>query len=156
MLICGLAGSASICFSRKPWGEAISHRKGMNFGIATSGKGKLYVHNPQLPSMALFFLSGIRNKKSLTVYGKAFEVPKVGIEPTLPKEHDFESCASTNSATLAFGGVQRYACCNFCTTSNYLYPLGLLDCHFQASRHISSTPRVAFQPNSFSALAGSA
>ncbi len=28
-------------------------------------------------------------------------VPKVGIEPTLPKEHDFESCASTSSATLA-------------------------------------------------------
>ena len=28
-------------------------------------------------------------------------VPKVGIEPTLPKEHDFESCASTNSATSA-------------------------------------------------------
>ena len=25
----------------------------------------------------------------------------MGIEPTLPKEHDFESCASTNSATLA-------------------------------------------------------
>ena len=30
-----------------------------------------------------------------------FFVPKVGIEPTLPKEHDFESCASTNSATSA-------------------------------------------------------
>ncbi len=28
-------------------------------------------------------------------------VPKVGIEPTHPKIHDFESCASTNSATLA-------------------------------------------------------
>ncbi len=36
------------------------------------------------------------------------EVPAVGIEPTLPKEHDFESRASTNSATPAFleaGGV---------------------------------------------------
>ncbi len=29
-------------------------------------------------------------------------VPKEGIEPSLSKEHDFESCASTNSATLAF------------------------------------------------------
>ena len=29
------------------------------------------------------------------------QVPKVGIEPTLPKEHDFESCASACSATSA-------------------------------------------------------
>ncbi|GEM_PF-3081945 len=28
-------------------------------------------------------------------------VPKVGLEPTLPEERDFESRASTNSATLA-------------------------------------------------------
>ena len=28
-------------------------------------------------------------------------VPKVGIEPTFPKEHDFESCASAYSATSA-------------------------------------------------------
>ena len=33
--------------------------------------------------------------------GQGTSVPKVGIEPTLPKEHDFESCASTNSATSA-------------------------------------------------------
>lgn len=32
---------------------------------------------------------------------RGFLVPKVGIEPTHPKIHDFESCASTNSATLA-------------------------------------------------------
>ena len=38
-------------------------------------------------------------------------VPKVGIEPTLPKEHDFESCASTNSATSALFsiGAQYYS-----------------------------------------------
>ena len=29
-------------------------------------------------------------------------VPKVGIEPTRPKTHEFESCASTSSATSAF------------------------------------------------------
>jgi hypothetical protein len=29
------------------------------------------------------------------------EMPKVGIEPTLPKEHEFESCASASSATSA-------------------------------------------------------
>ncbi len=29
------------------------------------------------------------------------KVPKVGIEPTFPREHDFESCASANSATPA-------------------------------------------------------
>ena len=32
---------------------------------------------------------------------RAVEMPKVGIEPTFPKEHDFESCASANSATPA-------------------------------------------------------
>ena len=31
-----------------------------------------------------------------------FFVPRVGIEPTLPKELDFESSASTSSATEAF------------------------------------------------------
>lgn len=30
------------------------------------------------------------------------KVPRVGIEPTLPKELDFESSASTSSATEAF------------------------------------------------------
>ena len=29
-------------------------------------------------------------------------VPKEGIEPSHPKIHDFESCASTSSATLAW------------------------------------------------------
>ncbi len=28
-------------------------------------------------------------------------IPVVGVEPTLRKEHDFESCASANSATPA-------------------------------------------------------
>ena len=28
-------------------------------------------------------------------------IPVVGVEPTLQKEHDFESCASANSATPA-------------------------------------------------------
>jgi hypothetical protein len=30
-------------------------------------------------------------------------VPMVGVEPTLLTEHDFESCASANSATSACG-----------------------------------------------------
>ena len=34
---------------------------------------------------------------------KGFLVPRAGIEPALPKELDFESSASTNSATEAFG-----------------------------------------------------
>ena len=29
------------------------------------------------------------------------EVPEVGVEPTHPKVHEFESCASANSATPA-------------------------------------------------------
>ncbi len=36
---------------------------------------------------------------------EGFFVPKAGIEPARPKAHDFESCASTNSATQA-NGVQ--------------------------------------------------
>ena len=28
-------------------------------------------------------------------------MPKVGIEPTIPREHEFESCASASSATSA-------------------------------------------------------
>ena len=32
---------------------------------------------------------------------RSLRMPKVGIEPTLPKEHDFESCASASSATPA-------------------------------------------------------
>ena len=36
-------------------------------------------------------------------------VPVVGVEPTLLTEHDFESCASANSATPAnyYGGGNR-------------------------------------------------
>ena len=33
------------------------------------------------------------------------EVPEVGVEPTHPKVHEFESCASANSATPARGMV---------------------------------------------------
>jgi hypothetical protein len=40
------------------------------------------------------------NKKSPIING-AF-VPRAGIEPALPKEQDFESSASTSSATEAF------------------------------------------------------
>lgn len=32
---------------------------------------------------------------------RVFSIPVVGVEPTLQKEHDFESCASANSATPA-------------------------------------------------------
>ena len=42
-------------------------------------------------------------KKGISDLGsqKSPSVPKEGVEPSLPKEHEFESCASTNSATLA-------------------------------------------------------
>ena len=36
------------------------------------------------------------------------EVPEVGVEPTHPKVHEFESCASANSATPA-GDSEVYA-----------------------------------------------
>ena len=32
-------------------------------------------------------------------------VPEVGVEPTHPKVHEFESCASANSATPALAGA---------------------------------------------------
>lgn len=41
-------------------------------------------------------------KKLLQITEQFRFVPKVGIEPTLPEEHEFESCASASSATLAF------------------------------------------------------
>ena len=40
------------------------------------------------------------NKKNQRKAG-SLGMPKVGIEPTIPKEHDFESCASAYSATPA-------------------------------------------------------
>ena len=45
-----------------------------------------------------------KKRNPFVVKGLRFwEVPWVGIEPTLPKELDFESNASTNSATKAIG-----------------------------------------------------
>ncbi len=42
-------------------------------------------------------------KTKIATYNSCdFFVLEVGIEPTLPKELDFESSASTNSATRAF------------------------------------------------------
>ncbi len=47
---------------------------------------------------------GLKKKLPNFLNLKAFErVPKVGIEPTHLAVHDFESCASTNSAILAWG-----------------------------------------------------
>ena len=33
------------------------------------------------------------------------QMPEVGVEPTHPKVHEFESCASANSATPARGRI---------------------------------------------------
>ena len=48
-----------------------------------------------------------QNKKALEK-SRAF-VPRAGIEPALPKEQDFESSASTSSATEAFFSTFRVA-----------------------------------------------
>ncbi len=45
---------------------------------------------------------GNKNGQTKNFFDLSASVPKVGIEPTHPKIHDFESCASTNSATLAW------------------------------------------------------
>jgi hypothetical protein len=39
--------------------------------------------------------------KSFFHYISTCLIPVAGVEPALPKEHDFESCASANSATPA-------------------------------------------------------
>ena len=49
-----------------------------------------------LPKDLVLHLENTPHKKRLPK--KPFSVPRVGIEPTCPKTHDFESCASTNSA----------------------------------------------------------
>ena len=46
-------------------------------------------------------LQGFKKEKRDKLSNVSYLVPRVGIEPTLPKELDFESSASTNSATEA-------------------------------------------------------
>ena len=66
--------------------------------------------NPLLPILSQLFKSEASFKPYYLIYAYEINqiniavfvtVPVVGVEPTLPKEHDFESCASTNSATPA-------------------------------------------------------
>ena len=45
---------------------------------------------------------GQAKKKASTQFVLRLLVPKAGVEPALLSEHEFESCASTNSATSAF------------------------------------------------------
>ena len=61
-----------------------------------------------MPRRGVPFFKSIQNgegRKARTpaITGVLIVVPWVGIEPTLPKELDFESSASTNSATKASG-----------------------------------------------------
>ena len=60
--------------------------------------------NPILQKIAHFNSVNRKNKKRDKSKKEDLSrvVPWVGIEPTLPKELDFESSASTNSATKAF------------------------------------------------------
>ena len=89
--------------------------------LDVNGKGKLigsifdeklvYLKNkyrtPRLKDGAAFIFNNNRALQSLkTKKGDSFEkvsslVPEAGIEPALPKEQDFESSASTSSATRA-------------------------------------------------------
>ena len=55
--------------------------------------------NPILDKIARFNRVNRKNKKGDTFSDVSRKVLKVGIEPTLPKKLDFESSASTNSAT---------------------------------------------------------
>lgn len=59
--------------------------------------------NPQLPrSDAGFRLVFGLSRTALDQWGKVMVVPRVGLEPTLLAEPDFESGASTNFTTRAF------------------------------------------------------
>ncbi len=66
------------------------------FSFCTQGAPMDYRGNHTRPSLLLFL---IEIKKARTSLASLVFVPRVGIEPTRPKTHDFESCASTNSAT---------------------------------------------------------
>ena len=47
------------------------------------------------------FLQSVRNVEFIALASDEI-IPVVGVEPTLLTEHDFESCASANSATPAY------------------------------------------------------
>ena len=49
----------------------------------------------------MLILPNYSSHNSVKQYLTIFQVPRVGIEPTLSRELDFESSASTNSATEA-------------------------------------------------------
>ena len=51
----------------------------------------------------------VNESKKGSPCGEPFKVPRVGVEPTLPKEPDFESSASANSAIWAKVMLQVYA-----------------------------------------------
>ena len=54
-------------------------------------------------------LEGIKNRKAVKNDSFSVKVPRAGIEPARPKAQDFESSASTSSATEAYWNwwVQR-------------------------------------------------
>lgn len=58
-----------------------------------------------LPDNKIFYLIPMALesilKKPFQAYSRAVIMPKVGIEPTIPREHEFESCAYASSATPA-------------------------------------------------------
>jgi hypothetical protein len=58
-------------------------------------------------------IESLLRQDSIIVYYKEM-VPMVGVEPTLPKEHDFESCASANSATSALLRNKQYYFLTWC------------------------------------------
>lgn len=62
----------------------------------------------------------IKNKNPVLIRNGFFSIPVVGVEPTLQKEHDFESCASANSATPA--SFTSYL------TDEYKYIMDLIKC----------------------------
>ena len=60
------------------------------------------------PFNFLRYMDLVKKNRELFYIKEEFPVvPKVGIEPTHLAIHDFESCASTNSATSAFLNWER-------------------------------------------------
>ena len=64
---------------------------------------KLILRNKKIKTLHSTDISGLNAKKNTShLMRSVFMIPVVGVEPTLQKEHDFESCASANSATPAY------------------------------------------------------
>ena len=65
--------------------------------LAIRAENETRTRDPNLGKVMLYQLSYFRNKMAINL------VPRTGLEPACLSTHAPETCASTNSATWAFG-----------------------------------------------------